>query len=351
MAKLKALITTWHVPHQYDMITALQDYVQFDILINSNKSWKGRPVPVPEQTRFVWNIDQSKYDYAIINIDQQCINPVVYKAQVFEMLRDQITDIPVFVLQHGSPVYPEFVGKDGASLEECQKRIIEWAKEQIGDRPMILNSYEGATDREWGWGIPIVHGMDSDMWKPAKEKEPRIITSLSPGGCDEYYNRAAMGRAIDILDEGYGFKVEWARVSQNAQFNDHQEYADWLASSLVYIDTSIRTPMNRARTEAMLSGCCVVQMRGAHDVDRFFKDGENIVLVDTPEEMAEVAHRLATVDYDKAVEIGKRARINAIHQFNYDRYSNDWLNVLENQGILNPVVRNTLRVQAYKKYQ
>ena len=101
--KLKAVITTWHTPHQYDLVTALKEYVEFDIIVNTNKSWLGRPVPVPEQTNFVASYDKSKkYDFAILNLDQQCMNQKIYKSQIFPQMKEAIADdVPIIVLQHG----------------------------------------------------------------------------------------------------------------------------------------------------------------------------------------------------------------------------------------------------------
>jgi len=93
--------------------------------------------------------------------------------------------------------------------------------------------------------------------------------------------------------------------------------------------------MNRSRTEAMLSGCAVIQVEGGHDLDRFFKDGENIYLTPNknPEKMADLAWELVTTRFDEAKQVGMQARENAIIQFNYDRYCKDWIEFLISQGL------------------
>jgi hypothetical protein len=50
-------------------------------------------------------------------------------------------------------------------------------KQLIGDNFMIVNSYE-SVDR-WGWGYPLIHGMQADEWFD-RPKEPRVVISLSP---------------------------------------------------------------------------------------------------------------------------------------------------------------------------
>ena len=334
---LKALITTWHTPHQFDMINALKGKVDFDIFINNCKKWKGREIP--DFATPVYYADPDKYDFVILNMDQQLINPNFGKSKLF---RDLISvykemDTPVIVLMHGTPVWPEHLQYGDMTAEDAQNECIKQVKELIGDWPMVVNSHESATSREWGWGNPIVHGMNPNMWE-SKPKELKVITALSSAGCDKYYNRELMEEVGNRLKRKHGYEIQWARVNvpsaRNPQEMDIDAYKEWMSDALIYVDTSIRTPMNRGRTEAMLSGCCVVQVEGAHDIDRFFKDGENIVLVkDEPEAISNKIFSLLTLEHDKAIEIGQNARKNAIEQFSYPRYAQDWINLLKKLNI------------------
>jgi glycosyltransferase involved in cell wall biosynthesis len=91
--------------------------------------------------------------------------------------------------------------------------------------------------------------------------------------------------------------------------------------------------MNRARTEAFLSGCCVIQVEGAHDLERWAKPGENIVLApDDPEEIARVIADFLDNGYQKALAIGQKGKEMAVREFNSVRYRKDWLRLLN--GIL-----------------
>lgn len=328
--KLKGILTVWHTPHYYDLITSLKDHVQFDIIINSNREWKGRPVPVPEQTRFVPNYDPDEgYDFAVVSVDQQIVKPELGKSMVVQDLLNVFNDLPVIVINHGSPVWPEEYQKVGQTAETAKKTIIAAMKLLIGNRPMVVNSHQAAKD--WGWGTPIIHGIDPTMWKPARYKEFKVVTALSPAGCDTYYNRMYMSEIANSLNRRYGIRLEWARITKGCQFNDWEEYAQWLGKALLYLDTSIETPMNRGRTEAMLSGCAVVQVKGAHDLDRFFKHNENIYLIENnkPDEAADYIADLMQNRYEDAIKLGKRARDNAMSHFNYQRYGKDWANFLK----------------------
>ena len=84
--------------------------------------------------------------------------------------------------------------------------------------------------------------------------------------------------------------------------------------------------MNRARTEAMLSGSCIVQVEGAHDLDRFVKEGENMIIVpNDPEKIASILVDLIENHYEDCVKIGQRGKETAKRIFNYKRYREDWL--------------------------
>ncbi|MDR0573889.1 MAG: glycosyltransferase [Tannerella sp.] len=153
--------------------------------------------------------------------------------------------------------------------------------------------------------------------------------ALSPAGFDAYYNRGCMGEVADILDETYGYILQYAKLNIDVG-NTPEAYKQYLGKSLLYIDTSFRTPMNRARTEAFLSGCCVIQVEGAHDLQYWAKAGENIVLVpDNPEEIARVIAEFLHDGYLRAIAIGQKGRETALREFNYARYRNDWMNLLE----------------------
>ena len=120
--------------------------------------------------------------------------------------------------------------------------------------------------------------MDVDEWQDLT-KEPMVVSAISAGGLSEYYNRMMFDETMRVLQEQYSITLRFARVNVDTQ-KSFEYYKDFLGRALVYFDPSIRTPMNRARTEAMLSGSCVVQVEGAHDLDRFAKPDENMVLLE-----------------------------------------------------------------------
>lgn len=83
----------------------------------------------------------------------------------------------------------------------------------------------------------------------------------------------------------------------------------------------------------------VIQVEGAHDLERWAKNDENIMLVpNNPIEIARVISDLLENGYEKALQIGQNGRKMAIERFNPERYRQDWLNLfesLENEGLSN----------------
>lgn len=313
------------------MIHALKDDCDFFYCLVTKKHWNTRQRPLPDGLQFVMVYEPGIYDFAVLHIDQQTCEVHSEKRRIYTEFNNLITDIPKIVINHGCPIFPEYFiwFATNPTDQEMEKACIEEVRSLIGDNTMVVNSHTAASETEWGFGIPIVHGMNPADWKDLP-KEPRAFTALSPAGFDLYYNRDCMMRVSAKLTEKYGHKLNYAGINLNTTIS-RDAYRDYLGKSLLYVDTSFRTPMNRARTEAFLSGCCVIQVEGAHDLDRWAKNGENIILVpNDPEKIADVIADFLENRYEEAIRIGRNAKEMAMHEFSPGRYRKDWLNVFEN---------------------
>ena len=339
--KLKIVATCWHIMHYWDLFNALKDDAHFYLIDNPAKEWRREEYlasrGIPDNVTFVPYYEKGKYDFAILNVDQQCINPKLGKSMVVKELDAEIQDIPKIFINHATPVYPEFVSEPDMTKKEEEQIVIDKIKEIVKDNVMVVNSYKAK--EEWGWGNPIWHGINADEWKPLP-KEPRVATAVSAGGCDEYYNRMMMNRVAQELPTQNGHILWWAKKNTSKlfrmgdTFTKQENYQKFLGQSLLYFDGTFRTPMNRGRTEAMLSGCCVVQVEGAHDLDKFAVHNENMIIV--PNDLEKILFTLNDLlenHYEKCVQIGKNARETAIKHFNYDNYRKNWLKLI-NEKIL-----------------
>ena len=285
---------------------------EFSLLINSQRSWAFNARPLPENVKFVPFYEPGKYDLAILHVDQQCVNPKISKGNLYRDLNKLIQDIPKIVINHGSPVWPEWY--------ENEKIILEM-KKLIGNNTMVVNSFRAA--EEWQGGIPICHGLDPDEWLDLP-KEARIVTAVSPAGLDTYYNRELFRQTQEILRENGFYVIEFRK---DIVFEDFEGYREYLGKSLIYFDYSLETPLNRARTEAMLSGCCVVSVAG-HDTERFMTDGENAFLVkNNPKHAAKVLMELI-MDYELCVKVGQAGKETAKRYFSKERYQKEWMDLI-----------------------
>lgn len=320
------------------MLKLVKDYpVKFSYLLNNVRRWSeysARPMPNEiygkDQFEWVTAYEPGKYDLAILHLDQQCVNPDIGKGQLYRQLNEVITDIPKIVINHGTPMYAEMYDEEivinGGEVygKSGQKEHIAGMRELVGDNTMIVNSYD-AVDR-WGWGYPLIHGMDADEWWDMP-KEPRVTISLSPGGLDKYYNRQLLTAIKVEVMEKTGLEVVHTNV--NYKVKDWADYRRLLATSLVYINPTLDSPMPRSRTEAMLSGCCVLTSKH-HNAGEFIEHGvEGFIMPDNPISYGYAIDQLVNHNYKQALEIGQKAKERAKQVFSGERYRKDLWHVIE----------------------
>ena len=110
-------------------------------------------------------------------------------------------------------------------------------------------------------------------------------------------------------------------------FKNWDEYRNFLGRSLIYFNPTRQSPMPRSRTEAFLSGCCVIT-RDGQDVEDFVTDKENAIIVPrNPKAIADIIESLI-LDYKKAISIGNAGKDMAQKVFDIKRFQQDWLNVI-----------------------
>lgn len=329
--KIKAFSLPWHVAHQYEL---LKLPFEWSYLIQHTRTWGEKYRPMPEDLKWVPYYEPGKYDLAILDVDQQCLLPELGKTKVFKEVKNQIKDIPIIVINHGSTVYPEMFMQlaEQTGYNATEKGGEEWARDEMkklmdGISVMVNNSHEAT--RQWGFGHTIIHGLDADEWLDLR-KEPRVITVVSPAGIGQkYYGRRLLHSTRDILYEKYGIGLVWIGEGGDATFAPSwEDYKNYLGRTLVYFNPTQGSPMPRSRTEAMFSGCCIVTTRH-HDVETFIKDGVNGFIVrDNPEDCAKVISDLI-FDYNRAVQIGQEGKKTAIEKFNGERFRQDWINLIK----------------------
>ena len=305
----------WHVGHQYELAKLFNSYT---FQTNYQRTWGEVSRPFPKNGKWALEYTQGAYDLAIFHVDQQCVSPSSQKGRLIKDMQKVIKDIPIVVINHMTPF--------DDTLETFE--VIQAMKDLIGDTPMVVNSKQAA--EQWGWGTPIIHGLEPDEWLDLP-KEPRIITSLSKAGMSTAYRRELLHETIEILEER-GIKVVW--IQSDKKFNNFDSYRDYIGRSAIYFNATWQSPMPRSRTEAMMSGACVVST-GHHDWASYIEDGKNgFIVPDNPKAAAALLEDLIMNRYQEVVAIGKAGRETAIKEFHHDRWAADWTTLLTKLGVL-----------------
>lgn len=322
-----------HIGNQYEMLKLMDKFpgeVEFTYLENNVRRWsRYSNRPMHPKLKWATHYEPGKYDLAILHVDQQHVDPMIGKGQLYRALNNVIQDIPKIVINHGTPMWDERYTEDlvinGGMVMDSKgkKHHLDGMRQLIGDNFMIVNSYESV--ERWGWGYPLIHGMEKSEWLDLP-KEPRVTISLSPGGLDKYYNRALLTAIKGAVKEKTGLDI--IHITVNYEAKDWEDYKEILGSSLIYINPTLDSPMPRSRTEAMLSGCCVLTSK-YHGAEGFIEQGKNgFLLPDNPLSYAEAIHLLLNDGYKEAVEIGQRGKATAEKIFDLDRYLNDLWHII-----------------------
>ena len=323
MKKLKVFNHAWHLAHQFNLQKF--DWIDWDWLIQYHRQYNDIPRGDFFKGDYVADYDPGKYDFALLHLDQQCLADNLWKrgkGQLYRELNKTITDIPKVMIMHGTPFYPEMFPE--------QEELIRLGKEAIGDNFVIFNSKTAM--KQWGFednpkAVAIWHGLDKAEWDCTLPKEPRVVTMIGPAGLDFYYDRAFL-RAIKegLEDEG----IHHCHITVDYCAHSFAEYQEFLGRSLIYINPTKESPMPRARTEAMLSGCCVLTTPH-QDAGEFIKNGENgYIIKRNPKEVVDLVKYLME-NYQKAIEIGQRGRKTAEEIFTFDRFDKDWKDFIFNK--------------------
>jgi glycosyltransferase involved in cell wall biosynthesis len=331
---------TNHVGNQHEMLKLSKKYpVKFHYLENNVRRWtrySARPEPstIYSKDEFEWvtHYEPGKYDLAILHVDQQHTDPRIGKGWLYEDLNEIIQDIPKVVINHGTPMWDDYYtedvvinGGEAHTLKGITK--LKGMKEKIGDNFMVVNSYEAVN--RWGWGYPLIHGMETTDYYDLP-KEPRVVLSLSPGGLDKYYNRSLITAIKGAVKEKSGIDVMHIQVNIKFERDNWEEYRRYIGSALINISLYKDSPMPRSRTEAMLSGACILTSKH-HGADEFIDHGVNgFVVPDNPISYANAIHHLINGSYQDAVKIGQAGKKTAQKLFNVERYLDDlWYIVSE----------------------
>lgn len=289
---------------------------------------------------FVPYYESGKYDLALLHLDQQCMHTELWemgKGSLFRELNEVITDIPKVVIIHGTPYYPE---EHPCDITKDNYQQLGFTKKQIGMSSELINRLKLVTKdcayvifnshrarEQWGFedvenSKTVWHGLDKNDWYDLS-KEPRVVTMISPGGFPKYYDRTFLKA---VREELWDRNIIHCHITVDVKFRNWEEYRQFLGRSLIYFNPTRESCMPRARTEAMLSGCCVITTLN-QDSEKFIEDGVNgYRAIRNPKYIADLIEGLFK-NYKQTVAIGQKGKETAIKLFDKDRYENEMLEI------------------------
>ena len=323
-----------HIGNQFEMLKLMDNYdIEFTYLENNVRRWSDvSSRPMHPKLKWATHYEPGKYDVAILHVDQQHVDPNIGKGWLYRDLNEIIQDIPKIVINHGTPMWDEFYTEDmvingGEIQTNSGKKQLIGMKEKIGDNFMVVNSYESV--ERWGWGYPLIHGLDPNEWWDLP-KEPRVAVLVSPGGLSKYYNRPLISAIKNAVYEKSGIEVLHPNVNVDLGGDNWSEYRTLVGPSLISIFPFLDSPMPRSRTEAMLSGSCVLTSK-YHGADQFIEHGKNgFIVPDNPQSYAEAIHYLINDCYKEAIQIGQEGKKTAMKYFSTKQYQEDlWFIITE----------------------
>jgi glycosyltransferase involved in cell wall biosynthesis len=343
--RLKILTYCWHVPHQYELHKLPHDFTLIqDIGTHHCYKWAyaQRPFPDNDTMQRVRDINIRNYDLAIFHFDENCLNFENTNGVLganwgenFKYFVENVTGIPKIGVCHGTP---QFVGAytpnyTGANLmqpiESSRQNMVNYLK----DIMIICNSHQ--SEREWGFNKSKViwHGFDpAEFPRSTYRKKVTGLTNMI--GRPHYRGLHILNEVNSHLPndlkinsistpEPIEYKV---KEGNEYAFSKYRNYIDTLREYSIYFNPTIRSPMPRSRTEAMMCGLVTVSYK-THDVDMFIKNKINGFYSEHPSELAEFIVYLA--NNESAFEkISDASYQTAIDVFNNDRYLHEWKNAI-----------------------
>jgi glycosyltransferase involved in cell wall biosynthesis len=313
--KYRILDYHWHVGHQYEMLKF--PFADWSWIAQYHRRWLGyERGDISTRFRQVTHYERGEYYVALLHLDQDCLVPDVWysgKGSIYRHLNEVIDDIPKIVIMHGTPYSPERFPDSEALVRELRSAV--------GPNFMVVNSHMAR--EQWGFGEVILHGLDPGEWLDLP-KEPRVTTVLSRSGMPSYYDRPFLE---DVKTALFEIGIKLCHVPADYAPEDWDAYRNFLGRSLLYFNPTRESPMPRARTEAMFSGCCVLTTAN-HGSEDFIQDGVNGFLV--PRDAAYVARLIENLINDpaQAQAIGSRGKETAVSLFSWNRFAGDWKTLL-----------------------
>jgi glycosyltransferase involved in cell wall biosynthesis len=274
------------------------------------KGWNTKYAPVPENYILIdinKPIPNVNYDLLL------CHNPFVHLPLALQLSKQM--GLPILSVMHTTPT-PNWTPEN----YQQSKNIFD-----IANHTVFITEFNRVM-----WAFPtqntdvIYHGIESDVFYPAGlERQPYVLSVAN-----DYINRNwALGFNLYkevIIDNNLPRKHIGDTPGFSKPCNDLTEIVKEYNKALVFVNTSLHSPVPMSLLEAMSCGCAVVTTNTSAIPD-IIVHGKNGFLVPPhkPHKMKEYIEFLFTHP-DVAKSMGEEARKTVVEKFSMKRFVGEW---------------------------
>lgn len=276
----------------------------FTMMVDSKHRWNERYRPLPSN---VTCYDRNMLSIAFVEKHDVAI---IHNYKQFKLLQE--CTLPKIILMHCS---------------KAGQGDPEFCTEDLSDYIVVFNSF---TDKErWNLKCPkqyvIWHGFDPDEW-PISDREVNKV--LTVGRRISERDSVCGYRIIQGLERS-GIPIKLVGDNPELDIQSPENFTDlrrYYSKHAAYLNPTMRSPMPRARGEAMMSGIPVVTT-GFYDEEMFIEHGVNGFVTNNVNEIKEYT-ALLLADKELQASMAQAARRTALERFHISRFLNDWKKVL-----------------------
>ena len=246
----------------------------------------------------------------------------------FPICRDisQQLDIPIINLFHTFP---------GGPLNKIRLRSVH--NTFLPHKNVFITE---VNRKVWGFteneGVVIKHAMDTDFWKPceSKQRKPYALSVVNDWpNRDRETGFGLWCESVDFMGKGMlPIRVVGNSPGLSKEAPSIEEMLNVYQTSLIFVNTSLVSPIPMSLLEAMACGLGVVSTNTGM-ISTIIKDNYNgLICLPEPNQIRE---RIITLlnNLQLCQKLGENARKTIIEQFPISNFVNSWNNVFK--SILN----------------
>tara|TARA_Y100001938_G_C8088674_1_gene433675 strand:- start:17 stop:1078 length:1062 start_codon:yes stop_codon:yes gene_type:complete len=204
--------------------------------------------------------------------------------------------------------------------------------------------------KQWGFNkrqsTVVEHGIDYDFWSDEKvyDRDKVCLSVVNDWANRDWccgwkkYNDvmgkyvSAIGDKVDMNNMKYVDKVKPLVVGKNPGISEPAASIEELRriyhGSLIYLNTSLHSPVPTALMEAMACGCVIISTNNCM-IPEIIKHGQNGLLSNEVEELQRYIERVES-DPDLAKELGFNAQQTIREQYSLSRFTDSWNDLFYN---------------------